>query len=260
MKKMFFLCLFATVSNMIFAQNMKSNDTPSIGAEGVITFEEKINLHRRLTDESMKAMVPEFRTSNMMFYFKGEECMYKPDENEEDEEANAGGGGGGMRFRRPQGETYRNLATNKQLSTSEWAGKKYLIEDTLKQRAWKIGTETKKVAGYECTKATFRDTSTKFQDKTINVDVIAWFAMDLPLAAGPQTFGSLPGLILEVDTNNGEMVMTAKKIEFKKIKDKDIAAPTKGEKITQTELRKKREEWIKANGGRGGAGRMIIRQ
>jgi GLPGLI family protein len=252
MKKFCFLALFVSISTMIFAQN----------TEGIITFEEKMNLHRRLTDESMKAMIPEFRTSNMLFYFKGEECMYKPDENEEDEEANAGGGGGmGRGFRRPQGETYRNLTTNKQLSTSEWAGKKYLIEDTLKQRAWKIGTETKKIAGYECTKATFRDTSMKFQDKVINQDITAWFTMDLPLAAGPANYGQLPGLILEIDTNNGEMVITAKKIEFKKIKDKDIAAPTKGEKITQAELRKKREEWMKANGGRnGGAGRMIIRQ
>jgi GLPGLI family protein len=246
MKKFFFLCLFATISTLNFAQN----------TEGVITFEEKINLHRRLTDESMKAMIPEFRSSNMMFYFKGEECVYKPDESEEDEETNSGGGGGMMRFRRPQGDIYRNLATNKQVSTSEWAGKKYLIEDTLKQRAWKIGTETKKVAGYECTKATFKDTAQK-------TDVTVWFTMDLALAAGPQTFGSLPGMILEVDVNNGEMFMVAKKIELKKIKDKDIAAPTKGEKITQAELRKKREEWIKANGGRGGRGGqggMIIRQ
>jgi GLPGLI family protein len=255
MKKFLFLSLFTLVSTLIFAQNAPTT-------EGIITFEEKMNLHRRLTDESMKAMVPEFRTLNMMFFFKGEECLYKPDENEEDEEANAGGGGGmGRAFRRPQGETYRNLTTNKQLSTSEWAGKKYLIEDTLKQRAWKIGTETKKIAGYECTKATFRDTSMKFQDKVIPLDVTAWFTMDLALAAGPQTFGQLPGLILEVDTNNGEMLITAKKIEFKKVKDKDIAAPTKGEKITQAELRKKREEWMKANGGRGGGpGRMIMRQ
>ena len=243
MKKLFFLSLFMTVSTMIFAQN----------TEGIITFEEKINLHRRLQDEQMKAIVPEFRSSNMMFYFKGEECIYKPDENEEDEETNAGGGGMSMRFRRPQGETYRNLATGNQISTREFTGKKYLIADSLKQRAWKIGTETKKIAGYDCTKATFKDTAQK-------ADVIAWFTMDLPLAAGPQTYGALPGMILEVDSNNGEVLISAKKIEFKKLKDKDIAVPTKGEKITQADFRKKMEEWMKANGGRGGNGRMIIRQ
>ena len=242
MKKLFVLCLFVAVSAAVFAQN----------TEGVITFEEKINLHKRITDEQMKAMVPEFRTSNMMFYFKGEECMYKADESEEDEETNAGGGGGVFRFRRPQADIYRNLATSKQVTSREFTGKKYLIEDTLKQRAWKMGTETKKIAGYECTQASFKDTAQK-------IDVIAWFTMDLPMAAGPQTFGSLPGMILEVDSNNGEMLLSAKKIEFKKLKDKDIAMPTKGEKITQAEFRKKMEEWMKAN-GRGGNGRMIIRQ
>jgi GLPGLI family protein len=247
MKKFLFLSLLSINSVLIFAQTAATT-------EGVITFEEKINMHRRLQDEQMKAMVPEFRSSNMMFYFKGEECLYKPDENEEDEETNGDGGGRMMRFRRPNGETYRNLATNQQISTSEWAGKKYLIEDSLRQRAWKIGTETKKVAGYECTKATFKDTARK-------MEVTVWFTMDLPLSAGPQTYGSLPGLILEADANNGEFVTTAKKIEFKKIKDKDIAAPTKGEKITQAELNKKREEWMKANGGRGGRnGQVIIRQ
>ena len=247
MKKLFFLSLLTINSVLIFAQTAATT-------EGVITFEEKINLHRRLQDEQMKAMVPEFRSSNMLFYFRGEECLYKPDENEEDEETNSDGGGRPMRFRRPNGETYRNLATNTQVSTSEWAGKKYLLEDSLRQRAWKIGTETKKVAGYECTKATFKDTARK-------TDVTVWFTMDLPLSAGPQTYGALPGLILEVDTNNGEMVTTAKKIEFKKIKDKDIAVPSKGEKITQAELNKKREEWMKANGGRGGRnGQVIIRQ
>ena len=115
-----------------------------------------------------------------------------------------------------------------------------------------MGTETKKIAGYECTQASCKDTAQK-------IDVIAWFTMDLPMAAGPQTYGSLPGMILEVDSNNGEMLLSAKKIEFKKLKDKDIAMPTKGEKITQAEFRKKMEEWMKAN-GRGGNGRMIIRQ
>ncbi len=245
MKKLFFLSLFMAVSTFIFAQN----------TEGIITFEEKINMHRRITDESMKAMIPEFRSSNMLLYFKGEVCLYKPDESEEDEET-SNSGGVMMRMRRPQVEIYRNLATENQISVRDFGGKKYLIEDSLKQRAWKIGTETKKIAGYDCTKATFKDTAQK-------ADVIAWFTMDLPLAAGPQSFGALPGMILEVDSNNGELLMTAKKIEFKKLKDKDLAAPTKGEKITQADFRKKVDEWIKANGGRGGRGgngQIIIRQ
>lgn len=245
MKKVLLLscCLLSILTT--FAQTAQTT-------EGVITFEEKMNLHRRIQNEEMKARVPEFRSMNMEFYFRGDECIYKPIEEDEDENAGGGGGGGPrIMFRRPNVEIYRNLATNKRVELREMGDKKYLIEADIKQAAWKLGTETKKVAGYECTQATLSDTARK-------QEIVAWFAMDLPLAAGPQNFGSLPGLILELDINKGETVIVAKKIDFKKIKDKDIKAPAKGEKITEEELRVKREEMMKKMGG--GPNMRIIRQ
>lgn len=241
MKKFLFLscCLFTFFT--AFSQN----------TEGVITFEEKMNLHRRITDDAMKARVPEFRSNNMQLIFRGDECLYKAIEEEEDEDANAGGGGGmRMVFRRPNVEVYRNFATNKRVEQRDMMDKKYLIETDIKQPAWKLGTETKKIAGYECTQATLNDTARK-------QEVVAWFTMDLPLAAGPQNYGSLPGMILELDINKGEFLYFAKKIDFKKVKDNDIKAPSKGDKITEEELKLKREEFMKRNGGQG---MRIIRQ
>ena len=223
----------------VFAQN----------TEGMITFEEKMNLHRRIQNEEMKARVPEFRTSNMEFYFRGDESIYKP--VEEEDEPEAGGGNVRMVFRRPNVEIYRNLATGKRIELREMMDKKYLIEADIKQPAWKLGTETKKVAGYDCTMATLNDTARK-------QEIVAWFTMDLPIAAGPQNYGSLPGMILEVDVNKGEIVTTAKKIELKKIKDSAIKAPTKGDKITEEEYRAKMEEMRKRNGG--GPNMRIMRQ
>ena len=235
------LCSFLSV----FGQN----------TEGVITFEEKMNLHRRITDEAMKARVPEFRSNNMQLVFRGDECIYKAIEEEDDEEANRGGSGG-FRFRRPNVEIYRNYASNKRIELREMGDKKYLIETDMKQPAWKLGTETKKVMGYECTQATLSDTARK-------QEIVAWFTMDLPLAAGPQNFGSLPGLILEADINQGEIMLTAKKIELKKVKDNAIKAPSKGDKVTEEEFRQKRDEMMKRNGGGpggGGPGFRVIRQ
>ena len=240
MKKVFLLtaCLFSLLT--AFAQN----------TEGVVTFEEKINLHRRMTDESMKARVPEFRSSNMQLVFRGEECIYKAIEEEEDETSSTDGGNMRMVFRRPNVEIYRNFATNKRVEQRDMMDKKYLIETDIKQPAWKLGTETKKIAGYECTQATLNDTARK-------QEIVAWFTMDLPLAAGPQNYGSLPGMILELDINKGEFLYFAKKIDFKKVKDNDIKAPSKGDKITEEELKQKREEFMKRNGGQG---MRIIRQ
>lgn len=182
----------------------------------------------------------------MQLVFRGDECIYKVIEEEEDEQANAGGGGG-FRFRRPNVEIYRNYATNKRIELREMGDKKYLIETDMKQPAWKLGTETKKVMGYECTQATWSDTARK-------QEIVAWFTMDLPLAAGPQNFGSLPGLILEADINNGETLLFAKKVELKKVKDNAIKAPSKGDKVTEAEYRVKMEEMRKKMGGQGGPG------
>ena len=239
MKKILLLssCLFSFLT--VFAQN----------TEGVITFEEKMNLHRRIQNEEMKARVPEFRSNNMELIFRGDECIYKAVEEEEDEETNTGNVR--MVFRRPNVEIYRNYATSKRVEQRDMMDKKYLIETDIKQTAWKLGTETKKILGYECTQATLNDTARK-------QELVAWFTMDLPLTAGPQNYGSLPGMILELDINKGEVLMFAKKIDLKKVKDNAIKAPTKGDKITEEELKQKRDEMMKRNGG--GPNMRIIRQ
>lgn len=239
MKKILLLssCLFSFLT--VFAQN----------TEGVITFEEKMNLHRRIQNEEMKARVPEFRSNNMELIFRGDECIYKAIEEEEDEETNTGNVR--MVFRRPNVEIYRNYATSKRVEQRDMMDKKYLIETDIKQTAWKLGTETKKILGYECTQATLNDTARK-------QEIVAWFTMDLPLTAGPQNYGSLPGMILELDINKGEALLFAKKIDLKKVKDNAIKAPTKGDKITEEELKQKRDEMMKRNGG--GPNMRIIRQ
>jgi GLPGLI family protein len=67
-------------------------------------------------------------------------------------------------------------------------------------------------------------------------NIIAWFTSEIPVSAGPEVAGQLPGLILEVDVNNGRMVYVAKEITLKA----DIASikpPTKGKKVTRDEFR-----------------------
>ena len=234
MQKTVFFYILSLINLTLFAQ--KAQNT-----EGVVTFEEKINLHRRLEDNAMKAMIPEFRTSQMQLFFKGEECLYKAVEDDDDEET---GGNTKVVMKRPQSEIYRNFATNKRIEQRDFMGKKYLIEDGIKVRAWKITGESKKILGYNCLKAAFNDTTARKQN------IIVWFTDAIPLAAGPATFGTLPGLILEVNINDSETVMLAQKVELKALKTNDFKAPTKGEKISDEDFSKKMEEFIKQNGGR----------
>lgn len=52
--------------------------------EGVITYEFKVNMHRRLPkeQESMKSVLPEFQISQMQLFFKEAETFYKTVEEE----------------------------------------------------------------------------------------------------------------------------------------------------------------------------------
>lgn len=223
----FFLPIF------VFAQNN----------EGVILFEEKVNVHRSLPPdaEDMKAMIPEFRIHQSELLFNATESLYRNIEEEEDEDAE--NDGVVMKIQRPEAIFYRNFTTKRKVDFREFMGKNYLIEDTLAGGNWKVTTETKKVLGYDCLKATTSDTVRKRE-------ITAWFTADLALSSGPQVFGQLPGTILEVDINSGEIVIAAKKIEFKKLKKGDIAAPTKGEKITEAEFQKKVADMLRENGGK----------
>jgi GLPGLI family protein len=48
---------------------------------------------------------------------------------------------------------------------------------------WKLSDETKTMIGYNCKKATCR-----FRGR----NYIAWYAMDIPIKAGPYKFSGLP--------------------------------------------------------------------
>lgn len=221
---------------------------------GVIEFETKINLHRTLPPgrEGMKSMIPEFRTNRNQLFFNENESLYKPIIEDEEDEDEPQGGGVVMRFNMPNNEMYLNQAEGKSISKEEFFGKTYLITDSIKVPAWKFGTETKVIAGYECQMAYYTD-ETGPRGKQ---EITAWYTTKLRPFLGPERFRSLPGAVLAIDINNGERVMVAKQIELRELKKKELVAPTSGEKVTRAEFIKQRDEQMKKMNANGG---MIIR-
>ena len=119
---------------------------------------------------------------------------------------------------------YRNFEKDKKTDLIEMLGKTYIIEDSLHTPQWKVLNQIKDVAGFICMKAVTEDTI-KHQKIT------AWFTGDIPVSAGPERYFGLPGLIMELEVNDGDVVITATKVEFKKL-DKELILPKmKGKKI-----------------------------
>lgn len=243
--------------------------------EGTIYYEQKVNMHRTIQDEQMKAMMPEFRTSKFMLLFSDSISLYKtlPEDEAPDP---FGGSGPRMVFRMAGsgGDLFKNFAQAKSIQTSEVGGKNYLIVDSIQQQPWKLAEETRQVLGYTCHKATRkimqaaptmrmvtmggggnsnRDTTSRPAGR--EVEVTAWYASDIISPAGPENYGQLPGVILQLDIDNGTTVYTATEIA-KKVDTKELKEPKKGKTITRAEYQQMMREMM---GNQGGGNMRISR-
>jgi len=85
----------------------------------------------------------------------------------------------------------------------------------------------------------------------------AWFTPTIPVAAGPDIYGQLPGLIIALDINNGEVVYRPVTINFEIPEAKDLEEPKRGKDITNEafeEMLRKRMEEMRAQRQQQGGG------
>jgi len=114
---------------------------------------------------------------------------------------------------------------NKSAHTMQFVlgGRLYLLDDEKSRTRWKIKNEIREIAGYLCMKAVTRDT---IKDQTIE----AWFTDQIPVAAGPEGYSGLPGMILMLDINDGTAIVEATSVEMK-IPEHPIPKKIKGRKL-----------------------------
>jgi GLPGLI family protein len=250
--------------------------------EGKISYERKINMHRNLPDPQMKSMVPEFRTDKFELIFNESVSLFRSvvDDEAPDPFANAGGGGGGgmrMAFRMPTANTYTDLAKQTQYEERAFFEKEFLIIDSLKQYKCKLSEETKTIAKQLCKKATTMITSPQMRmrvsigggnntDTTANTprapketELVVWYAENIPVSFGPDNYSGLPGVIMEIDQDNGATVTTAVEVSAKYPK-KELVAPTKGDKMNRAQFQENMQKLMQdMQRGGGGMGGMRIR-
>lgn len=221
--------------------------------EGTINYEVKVNLHRTVPSDrpEMKDMLPEFDTYHDRLVFRDGEFLYKTVEEEEGEEFSGSDGTFRMRIRRPPIEYYGNQTTSQRIRAQELFGKRYLIEDSVRILPWQLGPETQTILGYTCKEASWYNEKRKQQVKV-------WYTEQLRPFLGPEIYNSLPGTVLLVDINDGERTITAKNVDLSPLKKNALKAPATGQRVTEEEFDKIREEQIKKMGAQGG--NMIFRR
>lgn len=132
------------------------------------------------------------------------------------------------------GISYKNLKKNRATVQRDLLGKMFLIKDTLKKQDWKLEKETKNIGEYTCFKATrTRSSENSEAGENKEIQIVAWYTPQIPAAFGPENYGGLPGLILEV--TDGEFSYLCSQIILNPKKGVDIEEPTKGKNVSMKE-------------------------
>jgi GLPGLI family protein len=245
MKKILFLIIMIASIGTIQAQ-MK---------EGKVVYERTIKFQpRQNMNPEMAANLPRTRTDRFELSFAKNQSLweYLPDLESSDE--NAGGGGGFRLMRMGGGDdlTYFNFETGKRIDQRELASKTYIVEDSIRKLNWKLTNETKTLLNHSARKATAQRIGTRFvmamengemkrQEVGDTSHIVAWFTTEIPVPAGPEFGGQLPGLILELEMNNGRAVYKAIEISSK-VAVNNIKEPKGGKKMTAAEFTKERDK------------------
>ena len=245
--------------------------------QGKVIYERTVQMQIRIaTDDGggvQDNIMPRTRKDKFELSFANNQSLWKQMEQEEPEDDmmnNNGGGGGNVQIRMigPGSDDimYCNLDASRKVEQRELGTKKYIVEDSIRRMNWKLSDETKTLLGHVCRKAISQRIGTRMMMNMDNgkverkeiadtSNIIAWFTTDIPVSTGPADYqGQLPGLILEIDVNNGRNSYKAIEI-ITKANVATIKEPKGSKKLTPAEFEKERnkmfEEMEKNNGGSG---------
>ena len=143
------------------------------------------------------------------------------------------------RWRKENYIIYRDCSKEETFDVTTLLNKEYVVGDSIICQNWKIKNDMREIAEHICMNASFYDT-------VKGKEVIAWFALDLPVSIGPDKYCGLPGMILEIIETNGAVLYTATSVLLSDEKI-EIEKPTVKKKIktiTYEEYNKKVIDYI----------------
>jgi GLPGLI family protein len=126
-----------------------------------------------------------------------------------------------------------DIATNNYIEQRLFLDNYFIVNKKQKDFKWELTNETKEILGYTCYKAISKEVKT-FEGKDKTFYTIAWYAPALKHQIGPQDFGGLEGLILEL-TDKKRKYYCTEILSPEKIPMFILEKPTKGKVVTEEE-------------------------
>jgi GLPGLI family protein len=251
MKKLFIpLCLLAMGAQ---AQQQGAASVAAVKREGKVTYEVTRQMRRPANlDPEVAARIPAARTDVFELLFGNDQSLWRSVPRTDGDNGTVTAPGMVMRMAGTDDMTYFNFPKGERIDKRELFDNDFLVVDTIARLNWKLGEDTKNVLGHLVRKATAQRIGTRMgitmengEMKRVPVTdtstITAWYTTDVPVSVGPQDFaGQLPGLVLEVDVNNGRTVFKAVEMTAK-VSLSNIKEPKGGKRYTPAEFDKERD-------------------
>ncbi len=193
---------------------------------GKIEYERKKNIHGLYKDEEWfdkyKATTQKFLVNYFDLSFDTTRTCYKPGKE--------GDAATSWMAQAPamDNTVYTDFTAGRVKANKTVYEQKFLVDDSTRKLAWKEKDELRIILGHQCHKAVSIICD--------SVYVVAFYTEDIPVSGGPELFGGLPGMILELAIPRLHTTWTATKIDQTPPVDADYKIPEKGKKTTQKEL------------------------
>ncbi|MFC5284128.1 GLPGLI family protein [Pedobacter alpinus] len=120
----------------------------------------------------------------------------------------------------------KNFSTKKTVFEED-----FIVKDSLRKIDWKITSEVREIAGYNCRRA-----NAIIMD---SIYVVAFYTDEIIVSGGPESFTGLPGMILGVVFPREHVNWFATKVTDIGVPDKDFIIPNKGKVTTIVALKDK---------------------
>lgn len=218
-------------------------------AKGKIEFERKVNVWKDIDSwsddgdggdwlQNIKKTIPQFEISYFNLFFNDDKTLYQPGKELPVDPKIPDW------FRGPanDNEVFTNVATEQSVSRKTVFDNTFLIQDSTRKIDWRITSDQREIAGFNCRKAVGR-----IMD---SVYVIAFYTDQITVSGGPESFSGLPGMILGVAIPRINTTWFATKLELVEVKPENLAVPQKGKKVNTAGLLKQLQgpmkDWGKA--------------
>ena len=199
---------------------------------GTIEYERRINVHRQMEQDDPEessdfwkefmSKQPRFQNSYFNLAFKSNKGIYQPG-REPDKKLEPW-----LLGPAKENTVLTDYASGQLTSRRRVFEENFIVTDSLSRLQWKLSSETREIAGFECRKAVAIISD--------SVYVVAFYTDEIPVSGGPESFGGLPGMILGLAVPRLYTTWFATKVEITEAPASAFKVNEKGKKIAGREL------------------------